>query len=481
MSPSNRLSDFWTGIVLAGSFVFFIAVSFAHREHDESWWVIGLFGLPLLIQALGVVYLYFRQPPEHDDPFKTFRNLYCGAMFLCAGSTYMLWYIYLNGRSGRTLSYMSVGFITVLLLIVVLVTFTLMTTIMPEDIPGQGSRHFLLGWLNDLKGGIARMPFWALLNFLAIFLTISFLFGFAFAFDNRTAIINDAASVAKTEQHVPQASPYPPLYKPKLPFYENSGQRDDYHSDADDITPFNLYFEQGTASLLRFDGNNPYDVAGMRDIPLSAEAIKKLELHSDNYTAMKLATERIIKLSRGGHLVHVMVIGHASDVPHGDSSPYRSNYELSEARAQMVKNEITKDIFLKHQNKWCNIQWSILPVSSDKLPDTRMDDLARISSLKDSKAAQIIVGPSSDDPSYHLIQRSSDGAPEPFTLMDYMYFSISTFTGGDSGVSPTSNYAKFLKCFANICQMFFIVGFFNALLALREERKQITLIEEAGP
>jgi voltage-gated potassium channel Kch len=56
-------------------------------------------------------------------------------------------------------------------------------------------------------------------------------------------------------------------------------------------------------------------------------------------------------------------------------------------------------------------------------------------------------------------------------LMDYMYFAIYTITTtGYGDIVPTTNYAKALTCFANICEMFFIIGLFNALVALKDAR-----------
>jgi voltage-gated potassium channel Kch len=52
--------------------------------------------------------------------------------------------------------------------------------------------------------------------------------------------------------------------------------------------------------------------------------------------------------------------------------------------------------------------------------------------------------------------------------MDYMYFSIYTITTtGYGDIVPTTSYAKFVTSLANICEVLFLVVFFNALISIR--------------
>jgi|GEM_PF-4410345 len=60
----------------------------------------------------------------------------------------------------------------------------------------------------------------------------------------------------------------------------------------------------------------------------------------------------------------------------------------------------------------------------------------------------------------------------PLGLMDYMYFTMYTITTtGYGDIVPTTNYAKFLCTLANILEVFFLVVFFNALLAGKMQRQ----------
>jgi hypothetical protein len=53
-------------------------------------------------------------------------------------------------------------------------------------------------------------------------------------------------------------------------------------------------------------------------------------------------------------------------------------------------------------------------------------------------------------------------------LIDFLYYPLTTF--GD--IIPTSPYAKFLSCFSKIVDLFFLVVFFNALLAVKRSKRK---------
>jgi voltage-gated potassium channel Kch len=57
--------------------------------------------------------------------------------------------------------------------------------------------------------------------------------------------------------------------------------------------------------------------------------------------------------------------------------------------------------------------------------------------------------------------------------MGYMYFSIYTITTtGYGDVVPTTPYAKLVTSLANVFAIFFLVGFINALISLKAQRKE---------
>ena len=58
------------------------------------------------------------------------------------------------------------------------------------------------------------------------------------------------------------------------------------------------------------------------------------------------------------------------------------------------------------------------------------------------------------------------------SLMDYMYFSIYTITTtGYGDIIPTTSYSKFVISIANICEVLFLVVFFNALVSIRSTHR----------
>jgi hypothetical protein len=452
---------FWTGIVLGIYAVLFAWGACENYKRHESRGVIALFAIPLLVQLVGLINLYFK-PRQEADKVRTFFHLYWITMGLCAVFNCSLWVYYLYGGREGIVSYVAVLFILVLLSFVVVVTFAVLTRVSDDSaIPQTFLRKRAVEKLLDLREGIARMPFWALLHFLTIFLTVAFLFGFAFAFHDKSADVG-------------QNSGLPPLYMARLPNNEKS-QPTAREGGANPLPCSNFYFsehhEAGLDTLDRDSVKGAETAINKRWVSKDKE--KEVKMSMTNQAAMEQVTKQIMEISGNGHLAHVLLIGHA-DNRRVREGPYPNNYVLSQVRVDTIRNEVSKELLSKNNKKWCNVEWSYLPLSNDKYPEGRnyMENICT-NSIKNDRVVQVYVNSVYGGPSEEILRRLGGDNFKPLSLMDYMYFAIYTITTtGYGDIMPTTNYAKALTCFANICEMFFIIGLFNALVALKDERRR---------
>lgn len=420
----------------------------------ESHWLIPLFGLPIGVQAIGLLVLYFK--PRKDNPkVTTFYCFYLATMFSCVLSYCSLWLCYMSSwRSKGWLSYLAVFLVLYLLLLIAIMTFALMA---PQGENGGGTspqpgplRDHTLHFLTNLRAGVAHMPFWVLLHSFTVFLSVTYLFGFAFAFHDRAI----------------DESEMPPLYMAALPFNKKA-QAASSNLIAGDPPCFYLHFEENKSNLEKEDIN--LDAPIFREI--DDHLRKKAQRRKNNFDTFERVLKLLDKYSEHTKQIQINLIGHADDKRPGKNAPYQTNYQLSDARAQSVKERITSEFLLKNDNKFtCQLQWNLRAMSSEQLAEPTTLD-ARLCTLAktDDKMVQVSLMPVFGDPVREQMERMARPDYNRLDLMDYMYFTIYTITTtGYGDVVPTTTYAKFLTSLANICEMFFIVGFFNVLISFKE-------------
>jgi hypothetical protein len=200
---------------------------------------------------------------------------------------------------------------------------------------------------------------------------------------------------------------------------------------------------------------------------------------------------RIEQETADGNRVRVVLVGRSDDHPIKGSSTngvdqfldYKSNYELSEARAQNVRFEIIKA--LKEQERssetWLNLEWLSLP-SSNEVPlegDQQLQQILQQTDLDDSQKAtfidrnkRIVIANVVTIPGEVTSLQMKGMWPKSMKLMDYMYFSIYTITTtGYGDIIPTTGYAKFVVSLANVCEVLFLVVFVNALISLKVKKR----------
>jgi hypothetical protein len=166
------------------------------------------------------------------------------------------------------------------------------------------------------------------------------------------------------------------------------------------------------------------------------------------------------------------------------SAAYLSNYELSQARAENVRHKILQRLNNGEDYTWRNIEWLCLSKSSE-VEASRLVDIVRDGASKKGmhhKTSRPVANILSDErfvevqidrqfaqaTSLQMDHLNADTAQE-HDLMDYIYFANYTITTtGYGDIVPLTPYSKFVCSLANICEVFFLVVFFNALLSVKQ-------------
>jgi hypothetical protein len=203
------------------------------------------------------------------------------------------------------------------------------------------------GLLWHLKQGARKIPFWALTFFFTVFLVVTYLFGFAFAFHDR--------QVAKDGKP-------PALYmtKPQLAPLSVEKREDQPVPEHE----HKFYFDKPSA--IPRDRDSIFDETQYAP-DYSADRIKDWGEKKNSEHLAEL-TEAILEASQEDTKVRLEVRGMADDGFLVLGGPYSSNYELSEARAHVLRDMVIKR--LSKQYKWQpDIEWTILPLSSESLTE----------------------------------------------------------------------------------------------------------------
>lgn len=228
-------------------------------------------------------------------------------------------------------------------------------------VPGRSSRSNRRKESDKtIRKGIERFPFGSLLFFFSVFLSIGYLFGFAFAFHDRQ-MISETASGNKTpalfmarEYETPASCPTPPSASTPTPSHAPTPSPVTVAPSPPARTMFPeffFYYDQGSAGLRVKEKDGKDGIPGRRQ--------------SDNKTELEKLKQLIECHINNGDEVSVELVGRADDASvSGAKQTYSSNYELSSARAQNLKFELLQ--YLRGRtNALVKVEWFSLPVSND--------------------------------------------------------------------------------------------------------------------
>lgn len=452
---ARNAKHIWTcsGIVFTFSVAFFTGGYLAENSSSSPSYAGVLFALPLVVQLAGLINLYFRYGEVGEK--LTFYYVYLVTMALCVGSYCVLWIEYNRNVDPNTLSRLTGLFLMTLLTIILVVNFAVMMPLNRQRLRKPESNFWkgVVGCLEDLRLGVQRMPFWALLHFLAVFLSVSYLFAFAFAFHDRAAALTSD-------------KPHPPLYRAKLPSYKLA-EESFVDLTAGEKLCFNLYFEEDESVLM----HEPRDIQKAiydKLIRAGSEEERRQRVHNKNHDEITAIMKLLDKLADRVQMVQLTIIGHADDKQPNRTAKYENNYYVSTARAESVRTVINNLFNARNEYKFkSQLVWLTRGVSNERLPysenykEQYCDD-----EVEDGKMVRVTVHPIIGSSPLHM--SASSGPPfERLNLQDFIALAISP--GGSNDTTLTTPHAKFLLSLVNICQLFFFVGFFNALLSLKND------------
>ncbi len=455
------------GGLLFGCLIAFIAgASIDFRP--STWWLLILFLLPLAVQAKGLWTLY--QKYEARESRKVFSWFYLVTMSICLPSYCLLWCFYsvwehrfhwldranaaaqyaemLNQWGGATarLTFLSGAALAAIVALLILVV-KMAQAIIDGDIIKDGEQSARQGWkwtnLDYLRTGASEEPFLSLVFFLTVFLGVSYLFGFALAFSDKSYPPDRPALFMGNTSFIPPASPSPA---------------------PNPARPAKLYafkFSRGLAMVPLPDAAPPvFQTArpGGRPVKTDEDVQREAEWKeavTPNATETGSVVRDIISWTEARNPVRVVLTGY-SDKTSLSGNSYQSNYELAEARALNAKQVLLSKLSESGSGAWRDIEWVCLSASNEQ--------------SNSEKAVQVRLESAVGNSSYMLLRGQH---PVSLGLMDYIYFANYTITTtGYGDIMPQTTYAKFLCSLANICEIFFLVVLFNALLSLKDNKKE---------
>jgi hypothetical protein len=374
MSRTDKVKDspnpiFWltTIPVIISTFIFLwgvIKFSLSSNSNKEELpYLAFLFALPLILQIIGLVVLYNKF--GQDASLKKFFWFYLTWMSFCLIGYPLFWVLYSFGIYAQLQNW-ALGLSLILLLPVASMTYTIMTPPNknnPTEDSGDGWTHKLKRrleyciLLKDMKDSVVRVPYWALLFFFTLYLGITYLFGFAFAFHAMAVKESFETHNVKVSERIPA------LYLTKLAPDAKEAQPPTNKEGGGtvivdgDTREFKFYFENLTAyskyKSEAFD-KKAYDNESRRN---------KEWRESKNAEHILNLVQEIITATEQGKKIRLELRGQANEIPVKQGIVYPSNYELSEARAHNIQSEVLRRI--SKDNILRSIEWYCLPLSSE--------------------------------------------------------------------------------------------------------------------
>ena len=396
------------------------------RRGEPGWeFVTLLFSVPILLQIIGTTLL--RSP--------LLRIFYSLIALLATSSNFACWLYYIlqpetHGAAGP----LCIAVSTVLVVIAFLITSAIFRDSLPRYVESPA--------LERLSERIGTSPSGELLLFLAFFVSIGYLFGFAFAFHDRS--LTTQGQLPGLRANAALASEFAP------PPPETA--EDDARRPPDEKWFF--YFPSGSASLFTRQ-------LTLGDRPRYQSESEELLAH--NTETLENLTKRLLELGRRNRL-RVTLIGRSSlDRPLG--TQYNSSYELAEARAKIVQTALIRQVSEAN----LNTEWLLVPLS---VTTVREYTRGYAGALRPDRSVEVSVTAERDENLRAPRIDSGRAQYQLLPLLPHMYFAIYTITTtGYGDIQPATPFAMFACTLANLYEIFFLVIFFNVLLSPKAGRR----------
>ena len=169
-------------------------------SNSEQFWMICLLGLPIALQFVCTL-LFVLRNVNRDKRLSKFYVYYLTIVIFSLFSYLLFWIGYTSNWIYEELSNIILLFIFILMAVVLILSYIIIQHNLPKGGPKKRD-----GILTDIEYGIYKLPFWTILLFFTVFLSIAYLFGFAFAFHDRDKCRRDELN---------KKTPVPALFKAK--------------------------------------------------------------------------------------------------------------------------------------------------------------------------------------------------------------------------------------------------------------------------
>jgi Ion channel len=389
------------------------------RRGEPGWeFVTLLFSVPILLQIIGITLLRSL----------LLRIFYSLIALIASSSNFACWLYYiLQPETHSAAAPLCIAVSTALVVVAFLITSAMFRDSLPRYIESPV--------LEQLSKRIGTSPSGELLLFLAFFVSIGYLFGFAFAFHDRSLTTEGQlpglrANAALAYEFTPP--PEPPEGDARRP--------------ADEKWYF--YFPPNSANLFTRQ-------ITLGDRPRYQSEIEELLAH--NTETLEDLTKRLQELGRRNR-IRVTLIGRSSlDRPLG--TRYDSSYELAEARARTVQTALIQQ--LSEAN--LSTEWVLVPLS---VTVPREYTRGYAGTLRPDMSVEVSVTAERDENIRAQRLDNDRGQYQLLPLLPHMYFAIYTITTtGYGDIHPATPFAMFACTLANLYEIFFLVIFFNVLLS----------------
>jgi len=308
--------------------------------------------------------------------------------------------------------------------------------------------------------------------FFGVFLCVTYLLTFSFAFDDQNWR-RDAAGAVKVQPKDRYLEGLHIVPRLAAGTVTDGGVSTNSTSNAKEV--FVISFEEGKA-VVKYSPDGPY-----RNVR------QNTPLQNDNNAEIQKIVDAVLSNSINiAERIRISIMGHASETKLKYGSLYLSNLELSGVRGREVYRLLSDILEVNRQSArkiWGtrpdgssashepseNIEWQLTPVSNEliALGTTAPKDAKSLP----NKGLSVEIGVEGlpNHVRTREIAAMRDRGATP-ALLDYIYFTIYTITTtGYGDIMPVSDVAKFLVSIANILEVFFLVIFFNVIVSTRHE------------
>ncbi len=400
-----------TLLFIQTNILFLFYLVYLHREPGVEL-VILLFSIPPILQMIGLLLI-------KSNLLKAFYSV---LSFISSGSYFVFLVYYMFEPYSSVLSY---WLCIILSSIFLIFAFIIASAVFNDSVTVISKKNI---W-KLISQEIGLFPSGEVLIFLAFFVSIGFLISFSLVFEGRYLATNGELPSLRSDLNLIQAFNY-----------KNKATRSIDDSLAS--KKWNVLFNIASAKLelsptsILFENIQEYS-----SLPIAKYNYSVINnfLHTMNYLKNK-------------YRIRLTLIGHSTNTQSG-FSPYNSNYELAQARANSVQTLLLDSLFTpKTRDYFSNIEWVIVPLSESAKKDNDIANRSVDISVK--------IFPQS------LISSDANSEIRLLTLLEHVYFSLYTITTtGYGDIKPSSPFAMFVCSIANLYEIFFLVVFFNVILS----------------